>query len=73
VKPKDVVQTADWDCKNITGSRSLHSMALVSHKDVVLLKMQELTYFYSKCMDVILNCVRTRNMWNLGDYIHWNH
>jgi len=51
VKPEDLDQTANWDYKKITCSRSFHPMAFISPRDFVLLKMQELTYFYSKCMD----------------------
>jgi hypothetical protein len=51
VKLEDVDWLIDWDYKHIIGLRSLQSITFVWHGDVVLLKMQELTCFCSKCMD----------------------
>jgi hypothetical protein len=51
VKPNDVDRSAMWDCKNITGTRSLHSVTSISPRDVTLLKLRDLACFYPKCMD----------------------
>ncbi len=51
VKPENVNCIAVQDCKNIQGSRSLHSICFISHKDVIILKPRKLAWFYSKWMD----------------------
>jgi hypothetical protein len=51
MKPKDVDQNVAWDCKNITSSRALHSVTLVSPRDITFLKLWNLTCFCLECMD----------------------
>jgi hypothetical protein len=44
-----------WDYKNITRTHSLHSLALVSPRNVTLLKLKDLAYLCLKCIDDNLN------------------
>ena len=40
-----------FDCKHIPGSRSLHSVSLVSHRDICQLKVRAVACFCCECMD----------------------
>jgi hypothetical protein len=51
VKLEDVGRSVTWDCKNIITTCSIHSITLVSHRDVIRLKLKVLAYFCFKCMD----------------------
>jgi len=51
VKPNDVDISVMWGCKNIIRICSLHSVTLVSPRDVTLLKLKDLACFCPKCMD----------------------
>jgi hypothetical protein len=49
VKPKNVDQSAAWDCKNIASSHALHSMTSISPRDITFLKLRNLaSYSWSK-------------------------
>jgi hypothetical protein len=51
VKPEDVDMSVMWDCKNIVRTQSLHFVASISHRDVILLNLKEYACFCLKCMD----------------------
>jgi hypothetical protein len=51
VKPNNVDRPTVWDCKNIKGSQSLHLVASISHRDVILIKLPKIACFYFECMD----------------------
>jgi hypothetical protein len=51
VKLDDVDRRSTWDYKCIPRSKSVHSICFVSHIDVTLLNMRQLTCFCLECMD----------------------
>jgi hypothetical protein len=51
IKPNDVDISVMWGCKNVIGICFLHLVALVSPRDVTLLKLKDLACFCPKCMD----------------------
>jgi hypothetical protein len=68
IKPKDVDHKFAWDCKNILGSRSMHSICTISHIDVTLLNLRQLACFCPKCMDDNASFCENNSMGNHGCY-----
>jgi predicted ATP-dependent Lon-type protease len=51
MKPKDIDQSAAWDCKSIPSFQSMHFMAFVSPRNITLLKLRHLACFFPNYMD----------------------
>lgn len=65
VKVEDVDCESTWDCKQIPGCCSMHSVSSVSHHDITFLKVQDLVCFYVEAMDDNSEFWETRRMCSL--------
>ncbi len=68
----DVDGGGTWDCKNIMGICSLHFAVWIFHKDITLLKLKDLTFFYNECIDDNPIFCEKKPMYDYGGFIQGN-